>query len=335
MVQLGLGGFTTVAVPDGVIVDIGGGTQDEEFERLLELTVAALERRGVVGRLDLFDETAVEDLPLIAPLVECRLRVLGERYHVRGPQHYRWRADPDAWASLVRAGVEWCLEAEGEISLGVLAMPRAVLRAKDDAVQLLLSAFEGNEATVVDVASRGVDRVRVVAVEQWRYRISLIEAEEAIRPHGWRDAVGDMTVFVKRNSDLMVYALIKHGCNVLKAGVGSSLDNDWPPRPGFGAAVRHELEFEDEYAPDAFAIQLLGPGYAGRVPAGPSWRRTDLAHDRVILEHREPDLWFEQRFPRGRSRNSDQQERTPDVLASARADFTEILFKDTLAEEQP
>jgi hypothetical protein len=166
--------------------------------------------------------------------------------------------------------------------------------------------------------------------------VSLVEAGATMQSQGWRQPVRDMTGFLDANRATLTYALVKHGSSVYGAMSGRSLANDWPPRADFYAPLQLEQQFEDSFAPDAFAVQLLGPGYAGRIPNGPRWRETRLDQDRVILEHVSPELWFGTQFCPfgGRPHYREAAPDPPEVLNDARADFAEILFTDDLVIAQ-
>jgi len=324
----------TAGVPDGVVVEIGEGLED--FDELLGLIVDGLARRGLTGRLVLFEAVGVEELPVTAPLVECRLRVAGQRVHVKGTR-YRWHPEPDSWSALIEAGVRWCLGAGGEASLGVGLMPRAPVRASDELALWVFEAIGGDKLGIVDCACGSVDRWRMLAVQRLWSRVTLVEAGDALLPDGWRQSVRDLTALLGENAQLLVYALVKHGSRVPAARLGTSLADDWPPRTGFSPQRPGTEAFEDSYAPDAFATQLLGPGYVGRVPSRTNWRETPVGHDRVLLEHAKPEQWFETPFaPLGGWPHTNLGAPDgPDVLLSARADFAHILFTDDLVKQPP
>jgi hypothetical protein len=85
--------------------------------------------------------------------------------------------------------------------------------------------------------------------------------------------------------------------------------------------------FYDEYAPDAFGSQLLGPGYAGRVPPAPSYVKRAVA-DALLLEHEDPAAWYEQPFvPATVALRNIARAPVPPVLANARAELAPILFR--------
>jgi hypothetical protein len=128
-----------------------------------------------------------------------------------------------------------------------------------------------------------------------------------------------------------VYGFVKRGSNRPAAELATSLAQDWPPVPHSDPYTLGSQPFEDEFAPDAFGVQLLGPGYAGRVPDRPSWRQEPVGPDAVILEHVDPEAWFARPFVEFGGRRSPTLPPlppVPDVLARAREDLAPILFTD-------
>jgi hypothetical protein len=79
----------------------------------------------------------------------------------------------------------------------------------------------------------------------------------------------------------------------------------------------------------------LGPGYRDRIPSGSRWRKIEIDHEHVILEHTCPEQWFETRFsPIPHDRASRRSFTVPDVLTRARSDLAPILFTPDLAVGQ-
>jgi hypothetical protein len=83
---------------------------------------------------------------------------------------------------------------------------------------------------------------------------------------GWRTALSEFVDLLRRQADLIAYAFGLRGWAADSALTSDGLSDDWPRRPndqprGTGGAW---VAFEDPYAPDAFGVQLLGPGYRGR-----------------------------------------------------------------------
>jgi hypothetical protein len=88
----------------------------------------------------------------------------------------------------------------------------------------------------------------------------------------------------------------------------------------------------NQWAPDAFAMQLLGPEYDGR-SVGETWQTTPLASGRMLVEHRDPEAWFDTPFAPfdgsfGLGRSPYEP---PPVLIQAREDFADVLSVDRIA----
>jgi hypothetical protein len=133
-------------------------------------------------------------------------------------------------------------------------------------------------------------------------------------------------------SERLVYGFVKRGENRSAAERATSQIQDWPRILHFNAWNLNAESFEDEFAPDAFGVQMLGPGYQRRVPTGPSWKSSPAGQDRVVLEHIDPAAWFEAPLPSGAKPGSPAPETAPipDVLLEARRDFAPILFHDDI-----
>jgi len=91
-------------VPDGVLVQV---VECDAIETVLPAVAAGLERRGVEGAFELCDPPRVAAPPRTAHLLECRVRVRGERLR-RESGAYRWQADPDAHEAILAVAERWC-----------------------------------------------------------------------------------------------------------------------------------------------------------------------------------------------------------------------------------
>jgi hypothetical protein len=263
------------------------------------------------------------------------MRVSGERYH---DIVYHWRADNAALWDLVVAGIHWCtdLARQPELSIKVRTLPRLPVESEEQLGAMLADAIDGTSTIgVFDLTAIAEDGFRAMAVEPSEGRVSLIDAPVFLESGGWQPVAHRLREFLVQNSHRLVYGFVKHGSHVTASLLGRSLAADWPPRPGFTAALRKEAPFEEHYVPDAFAIQLLGPCHSERAPAEPTWRSTLLPRARTLVEHTAPAAWFETSFaPFGGSRNSRSPAfRAPPVLASARVDFSPLLFRNEVARK--
>jgi hypothetical protein len=324
------GFWRAMVVSGGVLLYVGG--EPDDFEGLIGLIVEGLQARGVSGRLELFESSRVAEIPASMPLVEARLRVRGERYdHLGRGQRYAWRADADALRELVIAAGRWCAAYDGPLGLSstVFLLPRVVVEPEGLEAHLD-EALDAVGINSFDLISSGVDGLRMVVVQPNHGRVSLVQADRRLLPDDWQPAVSEVTAFMAANTDRLVYGLVKHGCRVDRVRLGDSLWLDWPPRIGFDAGLSRQGGVEDRFAPDAFAVQLLGPGYAGRIPAGSDWTRRELNADHAtLLEHTNPQAWFG--FSPAGFVNPGESlpgSEVPEVLARARSDFGDILYLD-------
>jgi hypothetical protein len=104
--------------------------------------------------------------------------------------------------------------------------------------------------------------------------------------------------------------------------------DDWPSRPDDrprGTWGTRDA-FDDVFAPDAYGVQLLGPGYAGRVGHSASWRRERAGAAGLILEHTDSAAWFGAPFLELGSIGRPEEWRQPPVLVQARAELAPILY---------
>jgi len=184
---------------------------------------------------------------------------------------------------------------------------------------------------VVHLTSVAPDRFRRLAVSASRGRVSLIEGGSTIESAGWRPTLLSLKSIMNRTSTWVTYGLIKRGSRRPAAELGTSLAEDWPPVPHFNPRMISAEAFEEEFAPDAFGVQLLGPGFAGRVPGGRDWQQTAAGSDAILLEHAAPEAWFADLFvPFGGLPILPPFPPVPSVLERARDEFAEILLTEAV-----
>jgi hypothetical protein len=322
------GAWNLAKVPEGVLLTVG--EKCGAFEALLQRVAAELERDGVTGALDLYELPEVPRPPSLTDLVEARLRVNGER----APQgyYYRWAADREALWRVASAGARWCLRSGPDrgVTLQVRTLPPLPVSSGDDEEALLREVLESAESLGhVVLRSIGADRFRSLAVEPSKGRVTLLDGGSAIHADGWREAVAELMELLRAASPDLVYGFVKRGALTHEAEAGYSLARDWPQpqQPGSGDGEA----FEDRYAPDAFGIQLLGPGFTDRLPAGTDWRLTRLEGERVLVEHGDPEAWF--RGPRLEDALKGVASPDAELRTGARADFASTLFREEIAAE--
>jgi hypothetical protein len=185
------------------------------------------------------------------------------------------------------------------------------------------------EVGVVRLTSAAADRFRVLAVEPSWGRVSFVEGGPIIDRTGWDPTLRGLRAMLAEASTWATYGFVKRGSFRFPAEYGTSLAQDWPPMPHRDPSMLTAGAFEDEFAPDAFGVQLLGPGYRGRAPAGASWAETPVGAGGVLLDHADSEAWFGELFvPFGGRPNSTLPPlpEVPAVLARARDDFDGLLF---------
>jgi hypothetical protein len=78
--------------------------------------------------------------------------------------------------------------------------------------------------------------------------------------------------------------------------------------------VRLNRRLLDSYVPDAHGLQVLTDEHMSRLGPLPDWDVQPLAGGRHLVQARDLEPWFATTEP------------DPDVVAAARADFTDILL---------
>jgi hypothetical protein len=284
------GEWEWVAGTDGVLIAFGDSML---FETELRAVAAALSRRGVDGEIDLREPVSAPELPEQEDLLECRVRIRGRREH-GGESVYFWRCDRDAqWAFLAAADRWRRSAAEGAVgSVQKGAMPPVPVPADEEAVDRLSTAADGDSTIVVSASTPG--GFRSVTVHPYSGGVSLVIGGAEVRADRWPHALAELTAILREHADLLAYGYVRRGWQVGAAVWSSVFGADWPQRPNdrpAGGGFASEA-FEDVYAPDVFGVQVLGPGYAGRVPEHPKWRTEPVGTASVLLEHTDPAAWY-------------------------------------------
>jgi hypothetical protein len=279
------GEWDVTPVPEGAL--LFGGRKSDDGEAVLLGIVADLDRHGVSGKLDLY---ALPEAPFRPPgigVIDASLRIAGQREADRG--RARWSADRDAFERVVEAATHWCLRARPDkaitISSGVL--PTMLVRRADSPYERVRAVMYRD--FLMTFSSIGDDRFRTVAVSPDHGRVSLIEGGPRLHRSGWSPAVADVKELLAAVSADLVYARVRRESDVRHAESLESGETGRPRYYHFDA-----IAYEDHLAPDAFAIQLLGPGYHGRLPNEDEWRTTQLRGGRVLLEHADRGGWLDE-----------------------------------------
>lgn len=289
----------------------------EVLDEVLPGLVSGLEERGVDAAVHLHvARGGAPEWPEPAPLIEVRLRARGHRRH-SGGRTYRWTPDRESVHRLADLARVWCM---GD------AAPSA----------WLVSGFNPDvEVPREEVASRFLAEVDVSAPLELRTatrRVATAGLEgrvAMVAPAGhWQRTLPPMVDVLRQAADSAVYGFVKQGSSAVYVMGGDSLRSNWPPRADLTRnRVGTGMGFENELAPDAFPIQLLGPGYRGRIPETSLYRREDLG-DATFLEHTDLAAWFEEPMvPYDLSWKEIDNAVPPPVLVEAREALAPILFR--------
>jgi hypothetical protein len=340
--------------PTGVIIRQWGFASD--IGATLTALASGLEAVGLEGRLV---PHMLEPEPLRTPLrerkeelLECHVRVRGERRLYVSEQELELaarlgRKPPDAVVRFfpderaLLAGIEAALAWVGRPPAG------AELRSVGDVPNRDVGEVRAHIAAAFEWA---FDPSRVVATAWWEaddsFRmmgvwagtgdVSFVEGGARLASGEWRPAYGRLLVALRAAAGWGAYGLIKRGRS--PGSAGRSLTYDWVPALHYGSYNLDHNPYEDVLAPDAFGAQLLGPGYAGRIPFGDEWERVDLEIDAALLVHRDPAAWFGVPLPPITPEDCirrDPSYPTPDVLLRAREDLAGILVAADVVRRAP
>ncbi len=191
-------GFCRLAVVSGGVA-LRIEEEPDDFEGLLRGIAAGLEERRMEGSFDLLELPRAPVLADEVDLLECRIRVCGERVHHSGVV-YGWQAEPDVLWRTLAAAARWCLEGAdgGTVVLQVGAMAEVVLRDGADVEAYLREAIMSvGEIGLIGLTAIESERFRTVAVEPGNRRVSLIEGGLLLGGDGWRATVVGLTAVLE------------------------------------------------------------------------------------------------------------------------------------------
>jgi hypothetical protein len=326
------GQWSLMLVPGGVLLGVLGS---DDLESVLSVVVAHLDARAIDGRFDLFEAPTVAEPPAVVDLIECRMRVDGVRFPRRGWNH-GWRVDPVVFDAVLGRAIDWCLEGGEHAHLQLLTalLPPIPLELTAARAAVERERAEHPHWRMELCSSRGQD-FRIVGIYAETGSLILLEAGETIKEHDWRPTVSSMCHLMRQASPLLAYAFVRRGWHRTVSRNSTSLSVDWPA-PLDAAKWPVAGAFEDEWAPDALGVQLLGPKYAGRRPSNDQWRATALQDGRELVEHADPDAWFSSAFvPPPTQSARPRPQAVPPVLQKAREDFMPCLFQNSIVPRIP
>jgi hypothetical protein len=350
------GMWSVDAEPAGVIVRQWGFVSD--FPEVMRRIAAALDAVRIEGRFEPYEQPP--PLPLdegvlghSEELLECHLRVGGERRLHRDPSEdelarrlgrklppgeVRWFPGADELQLGIEAALKWIANSS----------PRGALRVLVNGdLQTALSVDEARgriAAAAADVyAARPPIAVwwespyvfRLMRLGLVTGDISMVEGGASLAEGSWRSPYEALLRELRQAASWAAYGFIKRGRHpghVLR----SSLTYDWVPALHYGSYNLSNSCYEDVLAPDVFGAQLLGRGYAGRIPRDPDWTSVDLDNGATLVDHHDPEAWFGQPLPPITPEDCialSPSYPTPDVIVRGRDAFAGILLTATVVRE--
>ena len=312
------GVWSCMRVREGVLLHV---YDCDDLPRVMPVLTERLAVNGISGSIALWELPRVEEPPGRADLLACRVSVRGERLH-QGARTYRWLPDPAAHRQFLALAEQWCRSPKGSLCSVRSATPAVRVGPEEVVSDRLSEAFAAHEhSSLMAVSDAGL---RLCTARPASGRVALVVAASSGERDWWRPALAELTALLRASADLLVYAHIRRGWSLIDALEGDELGGDWPARDPQEPRMRvfSSTAFDDLLAPDVFGVQLLGPGYAGRIAHDRDWRFSPVGVDRTLLEHEHPDKWFDTPLIPYGARVS-----APDLLVHARAVFEDLLFR--------
>lgn len=326
--QVRFGDWSWMLAPDGLALQV---IEASRFDAELSMVLEQLEAAGIEGMLDVEQEIWRPD-PKLAVLA-CRVRVKGHR--VPGPHHspnprplgpaFGWEAETEAHESMLRLGAKWCASrcVDGQFWVASSLDEAAVAVGSVDEAIRVASSHDGLGMPVIWTGDASDFRMMVIGARFGEGQLSL----SASPGDDWEGELGGLQELLVTHAPWITYAYVVrdvvHGTNAPQLQLGTT---QWPYRENF---VPHGTwytagAFEDQFVPDAFGLQLLGPTFNGRIPSGHDWVATRLG-DATLLAHRDPAAWFAAPLL-GDVEYFAWAPPPPPLLAKAREDFAELLY---------
>lgn len=318
------GVFDWVETPMGVFCGLG---DTEIFEQELREIMDVVAAQGIDGSLTLWSPPEC-DPPRFCPLLECRVRVRGERER-RKSGDYLWYPDVEAEKVLLRAAAEWRRAIDGDAQV-VLDEAMYPFPFDDEPMLDRQQQRAVDRKRGFDITATTAVGVRAVSGHGYNGSVSL-DVGGASVTDAWADELDELVAFLAEHAPLIAYGCIRRGWMRAPAARASAPGADWPARPDSRPGTAStQGAFEDVYAPDIFGVQLLGARYHGRWIDDPRWNVRTLGKS-ALISATDLDVWFAEP-PLHEPTDTTQATLTPAArpmaeLERARRDHPEILYR--------
>lgn len=326
-----VGLWEAVPLPDGsAALPVNFCDTEQDLRTLLGLLTASLDREGISGRLgeqrndwSVFPDPLV-DMPSLSTVVSLRLRSGAGASELGALTADITRADvpPETLQAAVRYALDWCDVPGGSHYADYGGVS---LRLPKESLPTLLAAALRSLPTAPAIHIQCVDwprRARQVAFAS-NARVIFTEAAADLQMV-WPEFLQSATTTLRDNVPMGDYGFVVRSGgspSTMEMLLYSSLSGVQRPdvEPNESLIARG---LEDHLAPDAFAVQLLGPRYdVASLRSAVEWKLDELSEGAHLLSHGDPAAWLAARQP------------DADVLAAARRALDPILLQRSVADE--
>jgi hypothetical protein len=219
----------------------------------------------------------------------------------------RWAVDADTTSALCRYLVDW-----GTVPDAAVRLEMGLSRVEftdPDVAGLLLWATEHDYRTGVSYVQSSPPVLRRTDLGDWGLATCQVSDDRT----DWRSRLEDLRAPLLRFPDRLDLAFVRAGRYWVRSWV--DLMSAVPGLPHVTEPdVRLNRRLLDSYVPDAHGLQVLTDEHMSRLGPLPDWDVQPLAGGRHLVQARDLEPWFATTEP------------DPDVVAAARADFTDILL---------
>jgi hypothetical protein len=290
--------------PLGPIVAIHRADSKARARSLLEALAAGIEAEGATGALRALPRehriVGHPDLDMAGYMAGVRL--IGEA----DPKAFNRLIVPvELMDALIDVALEWC-----QLPSGTHYVTTAWSHVKCTASQRKAVLKTGwDPYTTSSLACvNGPEEIRNVEFGEW----GTVQFGRKDPDRRWEPAVADLAELLGSLADQ-----IEYGCVKRARLVGPSWhvfqDYDWPARPHLSDS-QFATFFLHQQVPDAYGIQVLGPGHQLPDPLPPIWTAQQVGAASTLLQHRNLPSWFEGPLP------------DPDTLKEARRSLGPLLI---------